>query len=242
MILLLLLAAWDPNTEVKGPFSHLAHINHGVDVRTCTTCHGVGTDWRATVAGRRDHQPCQNEACHAPLYRQKSQICLVCHVNNEPFKPNDLRHTRPTSAEWRMGVTPHAPHLARGVACLTCHPSVFGGPNTVEDGHKACGQCHEAANAKPTMAECKSCHQWFQEAKVATAPKRPWSTGARFVHDQRHYVDCNFCHRTPVNAPDLTPPTMEECARCHDNGGKAAKLKVTGFGCPKCHSTEKRRT
>src|SRR5262249_4456263 len=150
-------------------------------------------------------------------------ICLVCHQSNEPFKPNDLRHVGAISHEWKMATTPHAPHLARGVQCQTCHRAVFGGPSALEDGHNACGECHES-KARPAMDPCRSCHAWYTEQHEVVA-MGPWSTKARFKHDQRHFIQCEFCHRSN-NAPDLTAPTMEECARCHEPGQPAAKLKV----------------
>jgi hypothetical protein len=154
---------------------------------------------------------------------------LSCHERNDPFVPNPLRQASTT--EWRMGGVPHPPHLAAGVSCATCHPTQAA-QQSQGSGHPLCGMCHKEG-ARVSLGQCAACHVLASVPRPAAA-QRPWSTRARFQHDDRHRAaqKCESCHRA-AGAPDLTPPTMQACAdTCHD-GNKA--FKVTGFECARCH-------
>lgn len=218
-----------PVRSEQPPFSHAGHRTRGVDIQNCTQCHGVGSDWRATLPGQKEHRPCQNDACHAADFDGKigSRLCLSCHERNDPFEPNPLK--RPTSRvkpEWTTTIN-HAPHLPlKQLSCNGCHPSILDPVATIVDGHALCGQCHLKKSA-PNMSECARCH-----VAAAARSVRDWSVTARFRHDQNHRGGCESCHRVPASAPDLTHQKMEECGSCHD--GKRA-FKVTGFGCARCH-------
>ncbi len=214
-------------------FSHSGHKLRGVNLQPCTTCHGVGGDWRATLPGQHEHRPCQNDACHATDFDGKigARLCLSCHERNDPFEPNPLK--RPTSRvkpEWTVTMT-HGPHLPIGsLTCAGCHPSILDPIATIGDGHVLCGKCH-LKNSKPGMDSCLSCH-----VTVAAKAAGAWSVVGRFRHDQNHRSACSNCHRSPITAPELTTPAMEDCGSCHD--GKRA-FKTTGFGCARCHGKER---
>jgi hypothetical protein len=217
----------------KALFRHQPHQQLGVHVEQCTLCHGVGMDWKAVQAGHNQHQPCQG--CHAGEFRMRDQpICLTCHERNDPFAPNPLRppHENTSTSEWRLGDVPHPPHLAAGVPCVTCHQKEAG-QRAQNGGHSLCGQCHKDG-AKTPLSSCGACHVSVTVPRAATVA-RPWSTRARFPHDERHRGEkCESCHTKP-GAPDLTAPSMQFCAdRCHD-GTRA--FKVSGFQCARCHST-----
>jgi hypothetical protein len=212
------------------PFRHGPHSQLGVNLASCTSCHGIGMDWKAVQAGRNQHQPCQS--CHAAEFRLVGQpICLSCHERNDPFAPNPLRPPAPLESEWRLGEIPHPPHLSAGVPCATCHAEQAGQGAQGINGHPLCGQCHKEGS-RITLADCQRCHVWRATPRQA-AGRRPFSTRARFRHDEAHRAErCESCHHT-AGAADLTPPTMAGCAdRCHD--GKTA-FKVTGFQCVRCH-------
>jgi hypothetical protein len=228
-------AKLSPLPAPQKQFHHEAHQALNVKISDCASCHAPGLDWKAVHAGRNNHQPCQQ--CHAAEFRMPGQpICLTCHERNDPFTPNPLRPTPKDEAtrtrDWRVGQVPHPPHLAARVACATCHPKEANAAPTVL-GHALCGQCHKEG-AKTTLAMCGACHVSASQ-KLAARADRPWSTRARFVHDDKHRQGCDSCHRT-AGAPDLTPPTMKGCATCHE-GAKA--FKVTGFECAKCHGSRK---
>lgn len=216
-----------------GAFDHVAHGKRAVAFARCTDCHGVGVDWRATVAGHDQHKPCQG--CHAAEFRRPNAfLCLGCHERSDPFAPNPLRQPSGPS-QWRLADLPHRPHLAGGIACARCHQDEAHQPRRDADGHALCGRCHKEGAPTP-LGKCAACHE--SAATPRPRPARPWSTHDRFRHDANHAVECARCHQS-AGALELTPPTMRGCGEsCHD-GTRA--FKVTGFGCVRCHGSGPRR-
>ena len=146
---LLVLIPSEATAKDPPSFKHAAH-GQWLDMKRCTTCHGVGDDWRGSMPGVDEHRACRNEACHADEFRKAgSTICLVCHETNEPYSGNPLKRVPPR--EWKLGPVPHPPHVAAKVKCLACHGEVVGAP--VQEGHSACSSCHSKGNGL-TMAEC----------------------------------------------------------------------------------------
>jgi hypothetical protein len=222
------------------PFQHEFHAKLDVKIDDCTSCHGVGIEWEKVRAGRDQHRPCQG--CHAAEFRKAEQpICLGCHVRNDPFRPNPLRPPAEAMPEWRSPDSydlQHAPHIAAGMACETCHPAPAGLPARAPAlGHAECGKCHlpkratENREGTPiTLDQCAACH--VLSSVPRGGGKRPWSTRDHFRHDENHRVrPCAECHLAE-GAQDLTPPTMEGCATCHD--GKKA-FETVGRECSRCH-------
>jgi len=229
-------------------FDHEAHAKRAVNLDDCGACHGSGVEWQQVQAGRDQHRPCQG--CHAAEFRKSGQpICLVCHTGSEPFAANPLRPPLAIGAAWRRTDVPHAVHATVGLACQTCHPAESGvAPSSRSpiDGHAVCAKCH-VGGSRLTLERCAGCHSLASVPRQAQ-PDRPWSTRARFRHDEPHRAQpCGSCHRgVPPPAPDapaaaasgplMTFPTMEDCGTCHD-GSKA--FKVTGFECARCHEHDR---
>ena len=234
-------------TSSPAPFSHEAHAKRQVTVDDCRMCHGAGVEWQKVRAGRDQHRPCQK--CHAAEFRKSGQpICLVCHLRADPFAPNPLRPPLAVGAEWRRGDVPHSAHAAAELPCQTCHLAEAGlAPSSGSSigGHAVCGRCH-IAGTPLTLERCSACHTLASAPRQAR-PDRPWSTRARFRHDQPHREQpCESCHRGVAPAapgatamaawPLMNLPTMGDCASCH-NGSKA--FKVTGFECARCHTRDR---
>ena len=226
-------------------FQHAAHRARKVKIDDCTSCHGVGIEPAQVQAGRDQHRPCQG--CHAAEFRTQGQeICLSCHLRNDPFRPNPLRLPTVASSEWRMpdaSEIPHPAHQAAGVPCATCHANESGvTPRPPELGHAVCAKCHVAEGTPKklsqgtpvTLDQCAACHVPSSEPEPRDTTSRPWSTRDRFRHDDDHRTpqSCPTCH-FQNGAAALTLPTMLSCGSCHD-GRKAFKI-VGQKECARCH-------
>ncbi len=223
------LAALPPSPKT---FQHAAHAKR-LKIDDCTSCHGAGIEWEKVHSGHDQHRPCQG--CHAAEFRKVGQpICLGCHERNDPYRPNPLRLRTEAQTEFRSPDSAdlrHAPHIAAGLACEGCHPAQSGvAARAPTLGHAECGKCH-VEGTPLTLERCSACHVLASVPRQGSG-KREWSTRDHFLHDDVHRVRaCAACH-LPESAPDLTAPTMEGCATCHD--GKKA-FKTIGRECARCH-------
>jgi hypothetical protein len=205
----------------------------------CTSCHASSTKWEKVEAGHDQHRPCQ--VCHAAEFRKVGQtICLNCHVRSEPFRPNPLRLSSEVKSEWRSPdylFVAHTKHIKADFACEECHQKeALLPPREPTLGHAACVKCHLENAPKEVepapLGRCAACHV-YKSIPREKSGKREWSTRDRFRHDKDHKVrSCAECHQ-PDHAPELVPPTMIDCASCHD--GKKAFKTVSDRGCIRCH-------
>jgi hypothetical protein len=163
------------------PFSHKHHVSGlGIDCRYCHT--GVET---SSFAGVPPTQTCMT--CHSRIWT----------VNAEMLQPvrDSLRTNKPL--RWvRVNDLPdyayfdHSIHIAKGVACVTCHGPVGDMPLTWR--HKA---WH--------MSDCVDCHRHPQDfivdrSRVFSLDAKPDPELGRSLVEKYHVVsrtDCSTCHR-----------------------------------------------
>lgn len=249
MLLLVFLAGIDRGQAQGKPvvsdgvlrFGHQLHKEKGVAVDSCKDCHSLEIDFSvAGVTRGRDHQPCNNSACHASEYSSKTpRICVVCHESSTPWIAQKARLRTLSSSEF-SGDFSHAKHVG-STPCKNCHGDVLTGQSKPK-AHPQCGSCHQGA-VKPGMSDCGTCHSFGVAATQQLTDSR-YTVGARFRH-ATHQVDprkntgeapgCQLCHSAVSKAETLSQlrsPTMQSCDACHD--GKTA-FKTSGFGCVKCH-------
>lgn len=215
----------------------------------CAACHTLDASG-APVAGR-EHPRCAQ--CHTyprscDLMKQagpkgQARICQVCHTptSNRCLPPDLPPPPKGDSFEARFT---HGKHLALGSSiekdCAQCHaaqgPADASAPRLAS--HKLCSGCHNPNGARPTLAECQSCHQAPRgNAGPATAPD-PYRLGAfdhRAHHTASRQAACLGCHDKLLGTGDaaLPRPSMAACqSKCHD-GQKA--FAAVGTRCTTCH-------
>ncbi len=229
-------------------FGHAFHKGKGVAIDACYTCHGIRGSTIEPVTRGKNHQPCNNAACHASEYMSREpKICVVCHVSSVPWTKQTAR-IRNLSASEFGGEISHKTHQSDkarkgGISCQSCHGNVYV-RGSRPDAHAVCGSCHQGA-MQPRMGDCGSCHKLGSLANRRKLASK-FSVRARFDHGD-HYRDprskaavapapsCTTCHaglKGATTLAEVIAPTMRSCDTCHD--GKLA-FKTTGFGCVKCH-------
>lgn len=212
----------------------------------CASCHTL--DDRGAVKPGREHPRCAQ--CHTyprscDLMKRagpkgQARVCQVCHTpTSTRCLPPDLPPP-PKAASFQARFA-HGKHVTLGASiekdCVQCHAAQGpGGSAPKAAAHKLCSGCHNPSGARPTMADCQSCHQ-APRAKAAPAAD-PYRLGAfdhRAHHAASRQASCLGCHDKLLGAGEhaLPRPSMAGCqARCHD-GQKA--FSAVGTRCTTCH-------
>jgi len=163
-----------------------SHRHHAGELRIdCRFCHA--TVETSAFAGMPTTQNCLN--CHSQLFTDTAMLQPVVHsaTTGQP-----LAWTRVTRLPDHVFFN-HGIHLAKGVACTTCHGDL--------------GRMALTAKAAPLdMRECLACHrdpgprlqppeELFAAIK-ATAEQRaaPGELAARYQVHPTHLTNCSSCH------------------------------------------------
>ncbi|MBA3394251.1 MAG: hypothetical protein H0T89_16505 [Deltaproteobacteria bacterium] len=216
----------------------------------CADCHRY--DASGTMRGGKEHERCA--ACHTypsscSTLKQggpkgPARVCEICHVaKRRECLPTDL--PPPPKTDSFMARFTHGKHLTLGQSiekdCAHCHRAQAAGGGTADApkvaAHKLCAGCHNPNGAKPTMAECATCHV-EPTARTSTGSTDPFRL-ASFDHKAHHgasrQASCLGCHDKLVGAGEsaLPRPSMMGCQnKCHD-GDKA--FSAVGTKCTQCH-------
>lgn len=169
--------------EQPVPFSHDHHVAQiGIDCRYCHTAVE-----KSARAGIPPTQTCMN--CHSVIWANAPML--------EPVRAS-LRENRPL--RWnRVHDLPdfvyfnHAVHVAKGVACVTCHGQVDQMPLMYQ-------------SATLTMSWCLDCHRnptpnlrpREEVTNVAWTPPADLAALQSRLHEEYHVrtnVSCSTCHR-----------------------------------------------
>jgi hypothetical protein len=225
---------------------HLEIDNHdGHFGEKCDTCHtpdgfdlvafNHDVDTNHTLHGAHVELECLT--CHVePVFEAKPPVsCGDCHEDNDPHRGT------------------------QGTTCQDCH-NEDSWPNNVFFDHDLtrfpllgkhadsdCESCHESKVFRDTPTDCVSCHrddnkhqERFPEDCAACHSPVNWNQW-RFDHgaqttfdlDGAHaYVECNDCHRQPL---DVQIRLGSRCSDCH----RSDDVHSGQFGtdCGRCHST-----
>src|SRR5215469_9721867 len=224
--------------------------------RLCASCHGVGTEIRATAKPNNHIMSTdQCEACHTPVawrpavnfdHTQTLGSCSTCHNGAQA-----------------QGKPPN--HILTNLECDVCHTTLsWSGATFSHEGVTGnCASCHNGVNADgmtpnhipigspPTP--CESCHS---PTNFTT-----WA-GAQINHPAVTAMQCAACHETanflgmhastnttagdsrPNATLDANHPKSGDCGQCHATVSfaasaalKPAKHIPTNAACAQCHTT-----
>jgi hypothetical protein len=214
----------------------------------CASCHAF--DESGARKPGREHPRCAQ--CHTyprscDLMKQagpkgQARVCQVCHTpTSTRCLPPDLPPP-PKAASFQARFT-HGKHAALGASierdCVQCHAAQAAAAPPKTPAHKLCSGCHNPNGARPTMADCQSCHQPPRGRTTATPAAADPFRLAAFDHRAHHaasrQASCLGCHDKLLGAGEsaLPRPSMAGCqARCHD-GQKA--FSAVGTRCTACH-------
>lgn len=181
-------AACEPTNRGYAPTQPVAysHAVHAGALRIpCGYCH-YGAE-RGRYAGIPPASICMN--CHTQVLKDHPEVMKVKAAIDEGTPIRWVRvHKLPAFA-----VFEHAPHVARGLACQTCHGPI-----------ETMGRVEQQAPL--TMGWCLDCHRrsWpaaqEREAVAAlNAPPRgpdgqPWPAGEAPMTRANRLTDCAVCH------------------------------------------------
>jgi len=164
-------------------FPHDLHFEAEVE---CATCH----DGVAGSTSAADHLFPEMDVCADCHDVDADDECSMCHTNADEAG----EYTRPAYGAGRFA---HAPHLARDMACATCH----GEPTAVQPrlpGKADCRTCHETAD---NYADCRLCHAGSQQLRPLDHGPG-WQNGHGLLALQ-DLASCYQCH------------TENTCQECH---------------------------
>ena len=216
------------------PFSHLAHLDRGVN---CLTCH-EGSD--------------KNEVAGMP----SKDVCMVCHedLDKDPAKPLEKKAawfldpkgepvwSRFTKQAEEIRFS-HGRHAGKGVDCATCHVGIE--KNTgLQPGMvlrmSVCVACHEST--APSYNQCESCHSEISASTRPTNHERNWKKmhgqASRTGGEAATANNCRMCHE------------KNACSACHmteapDNHNQYWRLRGHGIAanidrqrCQTCHTSD----
>src|SRR6516165_2465909 len=226
--------------------------------KTCASCHGVGTEIRATAKPANHIMSTdQCDACHTPVawkpavnfdHTQTRGSCSMCH-----------------NGQQAQGKPPN--HIVTNLECDACHNTMtWAGATFTHAGIKSgCAACHDgvhgdglAANHFPisasgvTAVPCEACH--------STTEFTTWSV-ATMNHPAARALQCALCHETaayigmhpststaagdsrPNATLDANHPKTGDCGMCHTTTSfltgdvKPANHIPTSAPCAQCHTT-----
>src|SRR5215471_16109190 len=226
--------------------------------KTCASCHGVGTQIRATSKPANHIMSTdQCDACHTPIawkpavnfdHTQTRGSCSTCHNGGQA-----------------QGKPPN--HIVTDLECDACHTTLtWTGAMFTHVGVKTqCAACHDgvhgdglAANHFPisatgvTPVPCEACH--------STTEFTTWAV-ATMNHPAAKALPCARCHETaayigmhpstsstpgdsrPNATLDSNHPKTGDCGTCHAttsflaSATKPANHIPTSAPCAQCHTT-----
>ena len=166
------------------PFSHLHHVGGlGLD---CRYCH-AGVE-NSPVAAVPPTHTCMT--CHSQLYTQTAMLAPIREslANDTPIHWNKVNRL-PDYVYFD-----HSIHIAKGVACATCHGDVTSMPlmrQTAPLTMDWCLDCHR--NPEPNLGPVTDVFNPSQKP----LPDRS-TRDAMLAHpqiDNKHLTDCSVCHR-----------------------------------------------
>lgn len=137
----------------------------------------------------------------------------------------------------------HGLHLAKGMACATCHTDIHDSRTAAQNNFPrgvTCDPCHGKQHPKPRNepARCGMCHTAVDEEGVrVTAGLRAPAPMLHFNHQLHETVgsSCEDCHGDMSKVRLATTsqlPTEHSCLTCHDGFGATQR-------CGACHPTER---
>src|SRR5215472_4803 len=226
--------------------------------KTCASCHGVGTQIRATSKPDNHIMSTdQCEACHTPVawrpavnfdHTQTRGSCSMCH-----------------NGQQAQGKPPN--HIVTNLECDACHNTMtWAGAVFTHAGVKTgCAICHDgvhgsglAANHFPISSSgvsavpCEACH--------STTEFTTWAV-ATMNHPAASHLPCALCHETaayigmhpstnttsgdsrPNATLDPNHPKTGDCGTCHTTSSflagdvKPPNHIPTSAPCAQCHTT-----
>lgn len=173
------------NEPINQPveFDHRHHVrDHGIDCRFCHT-----TVETSANAGMPSTQTCLT--CHSQLFRDEPMLHAVM-VSAEQNKP--LVWTQVATLPDHVHFN-HSIHIAKGIACVSCHGDVTTMALTAK------------AHAL-TMRECIDCHRNPEPHQVAA--DEIFSTGLPRSPNHGAIV-------SPVSLPVIHSGPLTNCSTCH---------------------------
>ena len=187
IVLIAALTAAATAFAAEGPdriiFPHDLHFENEID---CATCHEAAlTSQAPTDRLRPDMDICAS--CHDV---ESEDGCATCHSNVDEAG----EYPQPTYGAARFA---HAPHVARDIACATCHGAPTA-PHPALPVKADCRSCHETAD---DYADCRLCHAEDRQLRPANHAAG-WLAGHGIcARDDENR--CYQCH------------TRNTCQECH---------------------------
>jgi hypothetical protein len=178
-------AAWNVGVPAKQPIPFQHSLHAGTLAIDCRYCHA--TVERAADAGMPTAGTCLT--CHAEIWQGASLLepIRTSAALDVPIVWTSL-HRLPAHAYFHHGI-----HVAKGVACETCHGRIDRMTETVKTETLSMGwclDCHRDPAPRLRPREAVLAMGWTPHDKSAPAEVR-----AFYAEAKRRLTDCSTCHR-----------------------------------------------
>jgi hypothetical protein len=171
-------------TDQPVPFSHQHHVGGlGLD---CRYCHG-GVE-SSPVAGVPPTHTCMT--CHSQLYTQAAMLAPVREslADDAPIRWNKVNRL-PDYVYFD-----HSIHIAKGVACTTCHGDVSSMPLMRQSSALTMGWCLDChRNPAPNLGRVNDVFDPTWKLSDDRSMRDAMLAHPRI--DNKHLTDCSVCHR-----------------------------------------------
>jgi hypothetical protein len=178
-------AAWNIGKPVPQPIPFRHDVHAGLLRIDCRYCHASVE--RSAPAGMPAAATCMS--CHSQVWAGASVLePLRSSIElNQPITWNSV-HRLPDYTYFH-----HGAHVAKGVACETCHGRVDQMARTVKTSTLSMGwclDCHRQPTTQLRPPDAGFAMGWAPTAGTASEPPKPFSDA-----DVRLLTSCSTCHR-----------------------------------------------
>lgn len=201
-----------PAQDIPLRFDHAAHLARDIE---CDFCHENAEDSRSSLDNLiPTEETCAN--CHA-IERDKpdKQVkkgrapahCAACHVGFDPAARTVARVRIPTPNI----KFDHSKHIARGVACTTCHGDLLADKVglATRDHLPKMGLCLSCHDGKKAPRHCTTCHL----AEAGNRMRTDFPEGKLMPTGTLRGADHDLAFRTSHKTAAQNDPAY--CANCH---------------------------
>jgi hypothetical protein len=250
-----------PKQRLTIRFNHALHVTKLK--APCTACHDRARTSRQS-SDRLLPAASRCDGCHGSDHRDLNRVradpgelladCGFCHLGYRPEHGNRVERLTMPVPNLKFD---HAGHLARGMACASCHGGVEHLELATRDAMprmRACVSCHRlTGDGGSASGACTTCHP-ADGRRLKTHFGKDQLLPPAWLNDSQHGPDWIVRHRQVAGEDSGycgTCHTEKDCADCHDGRVRPRRAHPNDFlsmhpvsarqdspRCASCHQTQ----